>query len=105
MASYSVGISVTWGGSSFSEVTAANHTYGGSRRGRSVAWSGDAGSASVETLGASMVSTSFCGTTGTLVISGGGISLTCPAIYESCGATPELNGVTRYTVNFKLLEQ
>jgi hypothetical protein len=29
--------------------------------------------------------------------------LTAAAIYESCGATPELNGVTRYTVNFKLI--
>lgn len=103
MANYSTGIVVTWGGSAFSEVTAASHTYGGTRKGRSSAWIGDCGSATVEMLSGSMANTGFCGTTGTLVISGGGISLTAAAIYESCGATPELNGVTRYTVNFKLI--
>lgn len=103
MAYYSAGISVTWEGSAFSQVTAASHSFGGTRKGRSAAWFGDAGSATVEMLDPGMSSNTFCGTTGTLVINGGGISLTCPAIYESCGATPEVNGVTRYTVNFKLL--
>lgn len=103
MATYSAGIAVTWEGSSFSQVTAATHSLGGARKGRSAVWFGDAGSATVEALDSSMVSASYAGTTGTLVIIGGGINLTCPAIYESCGATPEVNGVTRYTVNFKLL--
>lgn len=103
MATHSSGISVTWNGMAFQEVTAAAHTFGGTRTGRSAQWSGDAGSATVEMLNGSMASTSFVGIAATLSISGGGIGLTTPAIYESCGATPELNGVTRYTVTFKLI--
>lgn len=103
MAIYSAGIAVSWGGSVFSEVTSATHTYGGTRRGRNAVAFGDAGTATVEMLNGGMASTSLCGLIGFLVISGGGINLTCPAIYESCGATPEVNGVTRYTVTFKLV--
>ena len=39
-----------------------------------------------------------------LVISGGGVSLTEQAVYEGFTATPELNGVTRYTVTLRLLD-
>lgn len=103
MATPSSGISVTWGGFSFSEVTAATHTIGGTRKGRSAPWYGDTGSATVEMLNGGMASASYCGIVQTLSISGGGISLTMPALYESCGATPEVNGVTRYTVTFRLI--
>ena len=39
-----------------------------------------------------------------LVISGAGVSLTSYALYLGFTQTPELNGVTRYTVSFKLLD-
>jgi hypothetical protein len=39
-----------------------------------------------------------------LVISGGGQSLTSQAVWESLSVSNEVNGVTRYTVTFKLLD-
>jgi hypothetical protein len=30
--------------------------------------------------------------------------LTCTAVYEGVNVAPELNGVTRYTVTFRLLD-
>jgi hypothetical protein len=39
-----------------------------------------------------------------LVISGGGVNLTSYAVYEGFVMTPEVNGVTRYTVTFNLLD-
>jgi hypothetical protein len=42
---------------------------------------------------------------GSLTVSGGGQSLTNTAVWESMQVVSELNGVTRYTVTFTLLDQ
>lgn len=105
MATLSQGITVTWGSTTFKEVTDLQVSYGSSSPvGRSVIWSGDAGTVSVSCLGGDNVSTEQWGKRDGLTISGGGVSLTCKAIYEGWTAAPELNGVTRYTVTFKLLD-
>lgn len=105
MATYSSGISVTWGGVAFQEVTSLSWSWGGSLpRGRSVIWTDDVGTVTVECLGGNNTSTSEYGTRDDLVISGGGSNLTCKAIYQSLTVSPELNGVTRYSVTFKILD-
>lgn len=104
MATYSTGISVSWDGLAFSEVTGVSVQYGAARAGRVEPWVGDAGTATVQMLAGAMANQGYSGLRATLSIQGGGVSLTCPAIYETCAAQPELNGVTRYTVNFKLLD-
>ena len=105
MATYSTGISVTWGGVAFTEVTAAAPSYaGGPSKGRSVVWTDEAGTCTVECLGSSNVSSAEYGLRKQLVISGGGVSLTSYAIYLGFTQTPELNGVTRYSVSFRLLD-
>ena len=105
MATYSEGISVTWGGVAFSEVTDLQVAYGGgSPKGRSSAWTDDVGTVSVSCLGSANVSTSNYGDRKQLVVSGGGVSLTQWALYEQVTAQPELNGVTRFAVTFKLLD-
>lgn len=109
MATYSTGISVTWDGTPFSEVTDLGVSYGGSPavdRGSNAAarWSADLGSVTVTALGSANMSTTNYGKRGDLAISGGGISLTVKAIYESVDATPELNGLTRFAVSFKILD-
>jgi len=38
------------------------------------------------------------------VISGGGSNLTTYAAWESVAVTPQRNGVTRYTVSFRILD-
>lgn len=105
MATHSTGISVTWDAVPFQEVTDLQVSYaGGSPKGRSVVWTDDAGTVSVACLGTANISTAQYGLRKQLVISGGGVSLTSYAVYEQWTAQPELNGVTRYSVSFKLLD-
>ena len=105
MATLSTGISVTWGGVSFLEVTAAAPSYaGGPSKGRSIPWTDEAGTCTVECYGTANISESEWGLRKQLVISGAGVSLTRQAVYLGFTQTPELNGVTRYSVSFKLLD-
>lgn len=107
MATYSTGISVAWAGVTFQEVTGISWTRGGAREdrgsGASSGWTSSPGSVTLTTLNATGVSSANSGIYGTLTITGGGMDYTGGAIYESISADAELNGVTRYTVNFTLL--
>ena len=103
MATLSTGITVTFDGEAATEVTGLSWTWGGGLpKGRSVVWTDDAGSVSVQTIG--VVSTAPYGTRGTLTIAGGGMNLTCTACCTSVSAAAELNGVTRYTVEFQIIQ-
>jgi len=105
VAAYSHGVGVTWGGSAFSEIVGLDWTYGGGApKGRSVEWTDEAGSVSVTTLAGANTSTGEYGLRKQLVISGGGQSLTVQAVWESLSVANEVNGVTRYTVTFKILD-
>ncbi|HSG20249.1 MAG TPA: hypothetical protein VLA31_05715 [Burkholderiaceae bacterium] len=108
MATYSTGVTVSWGGTPFTEVTDLQWSYGGGMpKGRGTGdfrWTDEAGTLSVTCLGAANVSTAEWGLRRQLVVSGGGSSLTSWAVCESVGVAYEVNGVTRYTVTFKLLD-
>lgn len=105
MATYSTGVVVTWNGITFQEVTGLSWSYGGGpSKGRSVVWTDDVGSVAIECLGSNNTGTANYGVRATLVISGGGQSLTNPAVWESLSVSNEVNGVTRYTVTLKLLD-
>jgi hypothetical protein len=104
VATYSTGITATWGGVAFVEVTNLAWSYGSEPRGRDIIWTDDAGTVSVTCLGAANTGIGEYGLRKDLVLSGGGQSLTNKAIWESLSVAPELNGVTRYTVTFKLLD-
>ena len=105
MASFSTGVAVTWGGVPFTEVVGLDWTYGGGApKGRNVEWTDDAGSVSIAALGTANVSISEYGRRKELVISGGGQSLTNYAVWESLSVSNEVNGVTRYIVTLKLLD-
>ena len=105
MATYSTGVSVTWDGVAFAEVTALTWSYGGGpAKGRDTPWSDEVGTVTVESLGAANTSSANYGLRKQLVISGGGQSLTANAVWESLAVANELNGVTRYTVTLKLLD-
>jgi hypothetical protein len=106
VAFYSTGIAATWGGVAFVEVVDLSWTYGGGpSKGRSVVWTDDAGSVSITCLGAANTSTGEYGLRKTLALSGGGQALTLNAVWESLTVSPELNGVTKFTVTFRLLDQ
>lgn len=105
MATRSAGISVQWDSVPFEEVTDLQVQYGGGQpKGRSTPWTDEVGTVSVACLGTTNVSTSKYGERKELTISGGGVSLTLNAIYEQVTAQPELNGVTRFGVTFRLLD-
>ncbi|MFM8735374.1 MAG: hypothetical protein ACKOC8_09290 [Pirellulales bacterium] len=105
MATHSEGISVTWNGTPFAEVTDLSWEYGGGLpKGRSTPWTDDIGTVSVQCLASTNVSTASYGTRATLAIAGGGAALTVTAVYERVAVSPELNGITRYTVTFRILD-
>lgn len=105
MASYSTNVAVSWGGVPFTEVVGLDWQYaGGPSKGRSVVWTDEAGSVTVTTLAGDNTSSSEYGLRKTLAISGGGQSLTLNAVWESLSVANEVNGVTRFTVTFKLLD-
>jgi hypothetical protein len=105
VASYSQDVSVSWGGTPFTEVVGLDWQYaGGPPKGRGVVWTDEAGSVTVTTLGNANTSGSEYGLRKELVISGGGQGLTSYAVWESLSVANEVNGVTRFTVTFKLLD-
>ena len=104
MATYSTDISVTWNGTPFVEVQELAYNYGGSRQGRAVAWTAEQGQVSVTCLGTTNIALSNFGTRAELVVSGGGAGLTTYAIWESVAVAPTRNGVTSYTVTFRITD-
>ena len=83
MATYSTGISATWGSVTFTEIAGLSWTYGGENVGRSA---------------------NFTPNPGSVTVAGGGMNLTQAAVLESVSAAAEVNGVTRYTAEFTLLD-
>lgn len=105
MATYSTGIAVAFDSVDFSEVVDLSWSYGGGpSRGRSVAWTDEAGTVTVGCHGTANTSVSLYGTRATLQISGGGAGLTTPAVWEGVSVAPELNGITKYIVTFRILD-
>lgn len=109
MATYSTGITASWGGTPFAEIVDLQWSYGGAPSKDRLAesaqrWTDEVGSVSLTCLGTANIATAEHGSRKQLVLSGGGQSLTINAIYESLSVAPELNGVTRFTVTFRLLD-
>jgi hypothetical protein len=105
VATYSTGISVTFDGVAFSEVSELSWEYGGNQaKGRDSAWTDEVGTVTVGCMGTANISTAKYGTRADLSITGGGAALTCKAVYEGLSVAPEFNGVTRYTVTLRLLD-
>lgn len=105
MATYSTGVTATFGSTTFAEVTDLAWSYGGALpKGRDAVWTDELGSVTLTCLGSAGIATANYGLRNDLTISGGGAGLTCKAVYIGLGVAPELNGVTRYTVTFKILD-
>ena len=104
MATYSTGISATWGSTTFGEITDLAWTYGGENilRGAGL-FNYSHGSVSIVALGATPTIANI-GTRATLTITGGNVGLTIKAVLKSVGAAAEVNGVTRTAVEFDIFE-
>lgn len=106
MATYSTGISATWGSVTFAEMQSLSWNYGGAgAKGRSAPWSDELGTVSIQCLNVTGMSTANVGLRQQLTITGGGCGLTVQAVYEGVSVDAELNGVTKYTVTFRILDQ
>lgn len=106
MATYSTGVSVSWGGTPFAEVYDCSYSLGGSLpKGRDSEWTDELGQVTVSCYGTANVNAGEYGKRKTLAISGGGASLTTPAVLESLAVQYGLNDVTRFTVTFRILDQ
>jgi hypothetical protein len=94
----------------FQEVFDIATSIGGSvRKDRALAatsqgWTDEVGEVSISCFGTANMTLDQYGQRKALVLSGGGLSLTVNAVCTSAVATPELNGVTRYTFTAKLLD-
>lgn len=105
MATYSTGVTATWGGDPFGEVVELSYTYGGSLpKGRDVIWSDDLGSVSLTCLSSANFTYAEYGERKQLVLAGGGQYLSVMAVCESLTITPQLNDVTRFAMTFKILD-
>ena len=105
MATYSTGMTVTFGAITFAEITSIDlDSYGDLSRGRSVDWNDSAGTVKIATLSTTGVTAAKWNKKDLLTITGGGMGLSSNALYMGFSAAAELNGVTKYTVNFKILE-
>jgi hypothetical protein len=101
VATYSQGCSVSFAGSSLSQLTSVQLELGGGLPvGRGDAYAPSGGSVSVEALAPASFN---WGQYGSLTIGGGGISLTYNAVCTGKGATAAANDVTRYTFTFDLI--
>jgi hypothetical protein len=104
VATYSTNIRVAWGTyTAMGQVTNLQWTYGGQDVGRSASFNPQPGSVSLVAYG-TVPTIGDVGDRGTLTITGGGMDLTQKAALASVSAAAELNGVTRYSVEFTLLD-
>lgn len=104
MATYSTGITATWGSTSFAEVFSLSVASGNGRQGRSAVWSADGTTISLQCYGAANISAAEIGERKNLVVGGGGVSFSGYAVCTNVSASPQLNGVTQYAASYKSIE-
>lgn len=105
MATYSTGISATWGTVTFTEVTDLAWTFGGtnvSRGGAGDFFAPTMGNVTITALG-TVPTADDVGDRATLTITGGGVALTRTAVFKQVSAAAELNGVSRFTAEFDIV--
>jgi len=102
VATVSQGIAFSFNGSPASEIRNLSWSVGGGyTMARDSAYMAEAGSVTIESLGA--ISTNIWGVLGSLVITGGGMGLTVTAVCTQVNASANLNGVTVYAAEFAII--
>lgn len=103
---YSTGVTVIWNGKTFLSVNALAWQHGGTRMdrgsGSATGYTDSPGSVTFTCLDVTGVTTADFGKRGALSISGGGMTYSGFAIFESLQTDAELNGITRYTISLKI---
>jgi hypothetical protein len=107
VATYSTGVTVTYDATALGEVVDLAWNIGGQIEGRSFstpAYTSEPGTVTVQALSTAGVSITKFGKRADLVIAGGGVALTVKAYLSGVGAAAEVNGLTRYAVEFTILD-
>ena len=103
MATFSTGISATFGSYTLLEMVGLSWNWGGGMpAGRGLVWQSSPGQVTIESL--SPITTAMYGMRDVLRITGGDVDLTTPAVCTDIAATAELNGVSRYAYTFDILD-
>jgi hypothetical protein len=102
VATYSTGITATFGSTTLNEMTGLSWNWGGGMPiGRTAVFQPVLGQITVETIGSA--STSMYGSREAMSITGGGVNLTCTAVCTDIAVTAEVNGIARYSHTFEIL--
>lgn len=102
MATFSTGISATFGSTTLTEMTGLSWNWGGGMpAGRGVPFQAVLGQVTIETIGSA--TTALYGTRASLSITGGGVNLTATAVCTDLAVTAEVNGIARYAYTFDIL--
>ena len=109
MATACAGVTVTWSGAALGEVTDIKANVGGSlpiSRGStvptSVPWGIDVGSIDISCLSAAQIVAQY-GRKSTLAITGGGLTFSTKAVFQTLQMTGKVNDVARYAATFKIV--
>lgn len=106
MATPCAGVTATWNGAAFGELTEIVADIGGGLPiGRSSTFAVDCGTITISCLSSANVAESERGKRGTLVISGGGLSISLKAVCQKLQMTGKVNDVARYAATFKISKE
>ena len=103
MADYSAGVTATWNGTNFGEVTELSVTHGGSMPlARASTWTLDVGTIEIKCLTTANISTANYGKRSLLTITGGGLAYSGKAVLEKFTLAGVVNDVSRYAVTLRI---
>lgn len=104
MAIACAGVSATWNGVSFGEVTKIDITRGGSLpEARGSRWAVDAGTIEISSFSTAQLTEPQYGVKAVLSFTGGGLTQTTKAICQTLKTTGTVNDVTRYVGTFRIV--
>jgi hypothetical protein len=104
MATPCTGVTVTWGGQSLEEVTDIKITAGGSLPiGRDSVIALDAGTIEIVCLATANIGLTERGLKKTLQFTGGGLTCSTKAVFQTLTMAGKVNDVARYNVSYRIV--
>jgi hypothetical protein len=104
MANPCTGVTVTWGGATLAEVVDIKVNAGGSLPiGRDSVHSLDAGTIDISCLHTASISLSERGLKKTLAFTGGGLTCSTKAVFQTLTIAGKVNDVARYSVSYRIV--
>lgn len=103
MATYCSGVTATWNGVAFGEVTKLSVVHGGAMPlARASTWTLDVGTIDLECLSTANISTTNYGKRAAVTIAGGGMAYAGTAVLEKFTMAGVVNDVSRYAVTLRI---